>query len=172
MQQHHKNNSRPPALAIRTYPSTPSIPGVNPDTMSPSRIRPIPAEKLEKALELYKVFLKAKKQEEMGKLAAMSPQTLLTPSAAFPIPANMPGRRRAFSASMSVDGFTDMSSVVSGQDDLELPQPSSASQADAHAKRVRRKFTQVGKARTHLCRHLGSCDRCKSKGVKVCFPPC
>lgn len=142
--------------------------------MSAPRVRrPIPDDKLERAVELYKVYLKAKRQDDLSKLAAASPQGLLTPSAIFATTSSIPGRRRAFSAATTseLDGMTDYGSVISGQDDQEPLQNSSASQTDTGPKRTRRKFNEVGRARTHLCRHLGSCDVCKPKGIKVCTEP-
>jgi hypothetical protein len=158
------SNSAPPE---RPYPVYPIL---------------IPADKLEKALRLYKTYKAARYEEE---LASRQLDPLSATSNHHDYYLSVPGtptphsttsrtssqRRRAESVSTSnYGGATDISSVISF-DGNESPSKSKTELSTWDGKKVkprtRQKFPKAAKAKTALVRHLGSCWVCHKRRVPV-----
>ncbi|TVY81155.1 hypothetical protein LSUE1_G006908 [Lachnellula suecica] len=176
-------------LTIRTSfqpaqapPAPQSTTSSTPEQPYPKYPIPIPVEKQEKALKLYKIYLAARYEEELT-------QRQLDPSSAIsnhhgyylsvpgtPAPRSATSRtsskqrRRAASVSTSAwGGATEMSSVMSFDGNES---PSSAKKAELSTfdgkkvkQRTRQKFPKAAKAKTALIRHLGSCWVCNKRRV-------
>jgi len=143
---------------------------------------PIPADKLEKALRLYKIYKTARYQEGLAS-RQLDPQSATsnhhgyylsvpgTPAPRSTTSRTSSQRRRAESVSTSNYGaVTDISSVMSF-DGNESPSKSKTELSTWDGKKVkqrrRRKFPEAAKAKTALVRHLGSCWVCHKRRVPV-----
>jgi hypothetical protein len=140
---------------------------------------PIPAEKLEKALRLYKIYKAARYEEELMN-RQLGPSSTNhgyylsvpgTPRPRSPTPRTSSQRRRAESVSISADGgVTDISSVISF-DGNESPSKSKTELSTWDGKKVkprkRQRFPKATKAKSALICHLGSCWACHKRRVTV-----
>jgi len=184
----------PVRLTIRTalQPTQPPIQQAQVSSPSqqghPSYPIPIPPEKQDKALKLYIAY---KFQETLAASSQLEPPSAISyndgyhlsvpgPSVAHSVTSqNSSTPYRAASVTTSnYDGVTDLSSVVSFEDES----PSSA-KARTQGKlvafdgkevrqRTRKRLTPVTRAKAALVRWLGSCLVCRSRRVKVSIISC
>jgi hypothetical protein len=120
-----------------------------PDSTMPIYPIPIPAEKLEKALNLYKIYKVAKYEEEL----TGEPPNLMV--------------RQDDTLSTDANDGSDFERDMS-ESDLSKPNAALSTFKGKKTKtRIRPQLSEAARAKTALIRHLGSCLPCRKRRVPV-----
>ncbi|KAK0105856.1 hypothetical protein ONS95_004370 [Cadophora gregata] len=165
------NHVTPPAIQQATPPSQPY----------PHYPLPIPKDKEARALELYTQYCDAQLKEKV-ETSHIEPQSTASHRGGYHL--TVPGPPTAHSvvsftsskyslATSAYDGITDLSSVVSFDDEDEPTSAAVKAEGELMSfdgkrikQRTRKKLSPVARAKAALVRHLGSCWVCRSRRVK------
>jgi hypothetical protein len=167
--------SQPSQLSQSSVPKTPTSP-------RPYPVHPIliPPEKLQKALKLYSTYRLAEalaqtQSDPQSTTSYYDGSRLDVPGYAQSITSHTSSRHRAASITTSTyDAVTDLSSVVSFDEDESPSSAKARAQGDLLSfdgkvvkQRARKRLSPTAKAKAALVRYLGSCWVCRSRRVSV-----
>lgn len=173
---------QPQTLTIRTGSSSARQPARLPSPVKREQLGypiPIPPEKQAKAVKLYRKYLLeerlARSRQEPPSATSNDGFHLSVPGPTSPSGTSLASSSHQRRPSLSDDGLTDLSSVLSFDGGDESPSSTKTkSQGDfvnysgeKVKTRKRKKFNPVQKAKAALIRHLGACSGCRERKVPV-----
>ena len=151
-----------------------SSPSSSRHSSTPTRPKPIPSDKLNKAVKLYSELLLAQmlEQQQETRIYNVGQMNIPAPGSSKSAPSGTLSRMMPASRTSSAyGGTTDPSSIISFDNEGTTSPTSRGQEGKSYDGktvpiRARKRFTPAGRAETALKRHLSACSKCHTRNVK------